>query len=35
LAIGAAVALVLSMTRINSALTILAGGAAGYFLLGS
>ena len=33
LAIGAAVAIVLSLTRINPALTILAGGVAGYFLL--
>lgn len=33
LAIGAAVAVVLSVSRINPALTILAGGAAGYFLL--
>jgi len=33
LAIGAAVAVVLSVTRINPALTILAGGAAGYLLL--
>ena len=35
LGIGAAVAVVLSVTRINPALTILAGGVAGYFLLGS
>jgi len=34
LAIGLAVLVVLSLTRINPALTILAGGAAGYFLLG-
>lgn len=34
LGIGAAVAIVLSITRINPALTILAGGVAGYFLLG-
>jgi len=33
LAIGAAVIIVLSLTRINPALTILAGGVAGYFLL--
>ena len=33
LAIGAAVAIVLSLTRINPALTILAGGVAGYILL--
>jgi chromate transporter len=33
LAIGAAVVIVLSLTRINPALTILAGGVAGYFLL--
>jgi chromate transporter len=33
LAIGAAVALVLTFTKINPALTILAGGVAGYFLL--
>ena len=33
LAIGAAVAIVLSLARINPALTILAGGVAGYFLL--
>ncbi|MFN9957241.1 MAG: hypothetical protein ACK55I_29405, partial [bacterium] len=35
LAIGAAVMAVLSTTRVNPALTILAGGVAGYFLLGS
>lgn len=34
LGIGAVVALVLSVTRINPALTILGGGLAGYFLLG-
>ena len=34
LGIGAAVACVLALTRINPAMTILAGGAAGYFLLG-
>jgi len=34
LGIGAVVAIVLGVTRINPALTILAGGAAGYFLLG-
>jgi chromate transporter len=34
LAIGVAVAVILSVTRINPALTILAGGIAGYFLLG-
>jgi hypothetical protein len=34
LGIGAAVAVILSLTRINPALTILAGGAAGFFLLG-
>jgi len=33
LAIGTAVAIVLSLTRINPALTILAGGVAGYILL--
>jgi chromate transporter len=33
LAIGAAVAVSLTLTRINPALTILAGGVAGYFLL--
>jgi chromate transporter len=33
LAIGASVVVVLSLTRINPALTILAGGVAGYFLL--
>ena len=33
LAIGAAVAIALSLTRINPALTILAGGVAGYILL--
>jgi chromate transporter len=33
LAIGAAVVAVLSLTRINPALTILGGGVAGYFLL--
>jgi len=33
LTIGAAVVIVLSLTRINPALTILAGGVAGYFLL--
>ena len=33
LAIGAAVAIVLSLTRINPALTIIAGGVAGYILL--
>jgi len=33
LAIGAAVVVVLSLTRINPVLTILGGGAAGYFLL--
>ncbi len=35
LAIGAVVALLLSVTRINPALTILGGGVAGYFLLGN
>jgi chromate transporter len=35
LGIGAAVAAILSTTRINPALTILAGGVAGFFLLGS
>ena len=34
LGIGAAVAVILSVTRINPALTILGGGVAGYFLLG-
>jgi hypothetical protein len=34
LGIGAAVAVILSTTRINPALTILAGGVAGFFLLG-
>ena len=34
-AIGAAVMAILATTRINPALTILAGGVAGYFLLGS
>ena len=34
LGIGAAVAVILSVTRINPALTILAGGAAGFILLG-
>lgn len=34
LAIGAVVAVVLTFTRINPALTILGGGVAGYFLLG-
>lgn len=34
LGIGAAVAVVLSLTRINPAFTILAGGVAGFFLLG-
>ena len=34
LAIGAAVACILTVTRINPAQTILAGGVAGYFLLG-
>ena len=34
LAIGAAVACILTVTRINPALTILGGGVAGYFLLG-
>jgi len=34
LAIGAAVALLLTITRINPALTILGGGVAGFFLLG-
>ncbi|MHA1179291.1 MAG: chromate transporter, partial [Alphaproteobacteria bacterium] len=33
LAIGVAVVVVLSLTRMNPALTILAGGVAGYFLL--
>jgi len=33
LAIGAAVAIALSLTRINPALTVLAGGVAGYILL--
>jgi len=33
LGIGAAVAIMLSLTRINPALTILAGGVAGYILL--
>jgi chromate transporter len=33
LAIGAAVVAVLTLTRINPALTILGGGVAGYFLL--
>jgi chromate transporter len=35
LAIGAAVVAVLALTRINPALTILGGGVAGYFFLGS
>jgi chromate transporter len=35
LGIGVAVAAILSTTRINPALTILAGGVAGFFLLGS
>lgn len=35
LGIGAAVVIVLSISRINPALTILGGGVAGYFLLGS
>ena len=34
LGIGASVAVILSVTRINPALTILAGGAAGFYLLG-
>jgi chromate transporter len=34
LAIGAAVVVLLSVTRINPALTIIGGGIAGYFLLG-
>ena len=34
LAIGGAVAVVLSISRLNPALTILGGGVAGYFLLG-
>jgi TrmH family RNA methyltransferase len=35
LVIGAAVAVILTVTRINPAITILGGGVAGYFLLGS
>jgi chromate transporter len=35
LVIGAAVAVILTVTRTNPAITILGGGVAGYFLLGS